>query len=90
MRLKSLGKGRLIGGVAGIIVALPFALYLGVLGATFAGSWGEYFAGPLGIVIGLVLGLLLVAASTLILGALVGGSLGFLLEHTLRNIKKPS
>lgn len=86
--LTRFGKWVTIGGLAGVILASPYALYYGVLAGTFFGAWGAYFtaAAPIGVPLGIIWGLVLGVGMVSIFAALLGGSVGLLLE---RMIHKP-
>jgi hypothetical protein len=71
--------------VAGVLIASPFALYLGVILGTLGASMAIRIVGTtLGAPIGIVGAILLVSGTTLALGGIIGGALGWLIERFLR------
>ena len=84
-RIKSLqqkwGNAAMVGSLTGILLTLPFAFYIGVVGGgTLGGGLGWTVAGGPGVILGVLVGFTLVAGILLFLGAVIGYSIAWLFK----------
>jgi hypothetical protein len=81
---RSSGSARL-GGWIGALLVLPFALYVGVMGASFAGAWAEYLLGGWSIWPAVGFGFLAGSVLVTLLGFLAGVVATQLVTRLLRD-----